>query len=235
VDRFQQFYVQANSKKTLNIKNFNYAFYRLSKGLIKKYFIADTLARLISPMLNSPQNYPRLVVVIGIYCLAIRIYLDFSGYTDMAIGIAKLFGYEIMENFNRPFFQKNISLFWRNWHISVYSWIRDYFFFPLFGSRASVFKLYFGIFLSMVVFHLWHAPSIGFLILGVYHGCGLMLWQLFQVAKKKLSFLRKIVSYQWMNPVSIFITFSFVSFGFIFFNADFNCSAGILKRIFLKG
>lgn len=218
VDRFQRFYPQTQGENNFNTAEFNYGLFRLARGLIKKFIVADNFINLIMPVLHAPQEYTRAVVMCAVYGLAIQIYLDFSGYTDMAIGVARLFGYKIMENFNRPFFQSNIALFWRNWHISVYSWIRDYFFFPLFGYRASNIKLYAGIFVSMVVFMLWHAATIGFLILGIYHGIGLIVWQLFQELKKKIPLLRKVVSYKWLNPVSVFITFNFVSFGFIFFN-----------------
>jgi len=235
VERFQRFYPQSSRPRLIDFEKLNAALYRLCKGLVKKYILADSLATLILPVLSFPQDYSRQVVIIAVYALAIRIYLDFSGYTDMAIGVARLFGYEVMENFNRPFFQKNIVLFWRNWHISVSSWIRDYFFFPLFGSRASVFKLYLGIFLSMVIFHLWHAVSFGFLMLGIYHGVGIILWQLFQEIKKRVFVIEKVFSYRWLDPVSVFFTFSFVSFGFIFFNAGFRQSLGIFKAIFLKG
>ncbi|MFC2167002.1 MBOAT family O-acyltransferase, partial [Acidobacteriota bacterium] len=180
----------------------------------------------------SPQDYSRIIVIFSIYALSIRIYMDFSGYTDLAVGASRLFGYKIMENFNRPFFKKNIVLFWRNWHISVYSWIRDYFFFPVFGSQASVAKLYMGLFLSMVVFHLWHEASFGFLIMGVYHGAGLVIFQLFQELKKRLHFPQRKGYQRWLDPLSTILTFSFVSFGFLFFGNDIQYALDLIKRIF---
>jgi len=216
VDRFQNFYSQTERNGSFNISEFNYGLFRLICGAVKKVFIADRLGSLIMPVFYSPQHYAKVIIVLCIYGLAIQIYMDFSGYTDMAIGIARLFGYKIMENFDRPYWQKNIALFWRNWHISVYSLIRDYFFFPLFGHKASRIKIYIGVFITMAVFHLWHAASLGFLILGIYHGTGLMIWQLFQQAQKRSALLRNIVSYKWLGSFSWFITFSFVSFGCIF-------------------
>lgn len=232
VERFQKFLPQINRVKSLNISNISYGLFRIICGLVRKIIIADNLQKVVMPVLLSPQSHTRAIVILAIYGLAIQIYMDFSGYTDIAIGISRLFGYKIMENFNRPFFQKNIALFWRNWHISVYSWIRDYFFFPVFGSRASTIKLYIGILISMVVFHIWHAASLGFLILGIYHGTGLIIWQLFQEAKKRQPLLRNLVSHKWLNPISSFLTFSFVSFGFIFFNFEIYNSLNIIKLIF---
>ena len=235
VDRFQRFYPQTQEEKEFAVSECNYGLFRIACGLVKKFLIADYLVNLIMPVMLAPCSYRRFVVLCAVYGQAIQIYLDFSGYTDMAIGVSRLFGYKIMENFNRPFFQTNIALFWRNWHISVYSWIRDYFFFPLFGSRASTFKLYSGILLSMLVFHLWHAATIGFLILGIYHGAGLITWQLFQELKKRMPSLRGVLSRKWLNSVSVFFTFNFVSFGFIFFNSNNFNSWDILRRILMRG
>jgi len=232
VERFQRFQPQTTAQKDIDISNINSGLFRIISGLIRKFIIADNLARFIMPVLHSPQNYTRIIIILCIYGLAIRIYMDFSGYTDMALGVARLFGYKIMENFNRPFLKNNIALFWRSWHISVYSWIRDYFFFPLFSSRASIYKLYLGIFISMVVFHLWHRASLGFLILGIYHGAGLIIWQLFREVLKKQPLLKRSLSRKWLDPVSTFFTFSFVSFGFIFFNFKIHNTLGIIKQIF---
>lgn len=233
VDRFQRFYPQTQGENNFNTAEFNYGLFRLARGLIKKFIVANNFINVIMPVLHAPQEYTRAVVMCAVYGLAIQIYLDFSGYTDMAIGVARLFGYKIMENFNRPFFQSNIALFWRNWHISVYSWIRDYFFFPLFGYRASNIKLYAGIFVSMVVFMLWHNVNFGFLILGIYHGLGLIAWQLFQDIKSKYPQIHKLVARPYLNPVSTLFTFSFVSLGFIFFTFDNNNIKIILSRLFI--
>jgi len=232
VERFQRFHPQTTEHKSMDISNINYGLFRIMCGMIKKFIIADNLAKLIMPVLHSPKEHVWTIVVLSIYGLAIRIYMDFSGYTDMAIGIARLFGYKIMENFNRPYFQKNIALFWRNWHISVYSWIRDYFFLPVFGYRSSNIKIYVGIFCTMILFHLWHIISINFLILGFYHGLGLAVWQFFQEVKKRYPFIRQLTTQRFLDPVSTFFTFSFVSFGFIFFNLDMYNINNILHNIF---
>jgi D-alanyl-lipoteichoic acid acyltransferase DltB (MBOAT superfamily) len=137
--------------KTPDLSTINQGLFRILLGIAKKFVVADNLARWIIPALHSPKSHPRFLILLLVYGTAIQIYLDFSGYTDMALGVARLFGYKIMENFNRPFFQRNIAMFWRNWHISVYSWIRDYFFFPFFGYRPSNLKIYFGIFATMIV------------------------------------------------------------------------------------
>lgn len=233
VERFQQFHPQIGAKKSLDVSDISNGLIRIACGIVKKAVIGDTLAKFVTPVLSSPHEYAQYLVIASIYGVAIQLYMDFSGYTDIAIGMSRLFGYTIIENFDRPFFKHNIALFWRSWHISLSSWIRDYFFFPFFGARASTFKLYAGILLTMIVFHLWHGVTIGFFILGAYHGLGIMTCQFFQELKRKYPRLRSITAYTWAKPVSVFVTFSFVSFGFIFFFFDIQTSLSIIKNIFM--
>jgi alginate O-acetyltransferase complex protein AlgI len=232
VDRFQRFHPQTEEKKNLNSADINNGLFRIISGMIKKFVISDSLTPVIMPVLTSPHDYSPTLLILSIYGLAIRLYMDFSGYTDMALGVSRLFGYKIMENFNWPFLKKNIALFWRNWHISVYSFIRDYFFFPLFGHRASQLKIYIGILITMVVFMLWHEASLPWLSLGLYHGSGLVVWQLFQELKRKHVRLRKAVDNRYVDPFSTFLTFNFVSFGFLMFTFDFSTISVMLGRMF---
>jgi alginate O-acetyltransferase complex protein AlgI len=233
VERFPGFNAQAKGKNTFDPADINYGLFRIALGIVKKAIIADGLNGFISPVLSSPQAYPPLTVLLSVYVLAIQIYMDFSGYTDMAIGSARLFGYRIMENFNLPFLRTNIAQFWRSWHISVYSWIRDYFFLPLFGFRASKLKLYMGIFLSMVVFHIWHRFSLNFLILGAYHGLVLMFWQAFQEIKRRYPSVRGLVERRYFKACGAFLTFNVVSFGFVvFFTSSVSDTWKVISHIF---
>jgi alginate O-acetyltransferase complex protein AlgI len=231
VERFQRFYPQIKEVRRADISNINYGLFRIMCGLVRKIIIADNLKNIIMPVLISPSVYGRTVVVCAVYGLAVQLYMDFAGYTDIAIGAARLFGYKIMENFNRPFFQKNIALFWRNWHISVSSWIRDYFFFPFFGYRASNIKIYIGVVCSMVVFMLWHKASLSFLILGIYYGVGLAAWFFFQEVKRRYPVIATWTAKKYLDPISIFVTFSFVSFSTVFLRMDFAGSVMIIQRI----
>ena len=233
VERFQRFYPQTKEKKDIDIYNINYGLFRIILGVIKKAFIADNLARLIMPVLRSPAGYTRMVVICSVYGLAIQIYLDFSGYTDIAIGTARLFGYKIMENFNKPFLQKNVAFFYRNWHISLYSWIRDYFFLPVFGYKASRSKLYVGIIATMLVFNLWHNASLGFLIASIYTGLGILIWRLFQEFKKRYTWLRNLVYHKWLDLFSTFFTFNFFSFSCLFCFVEVKNLPHIIKLIFM--
>ena len=232
VERFQRFHLQTRMGPQFEVSEINYGWLRILSGIVKKVFFADNLRRILMPIVSFPQGYSTGILILGVYGIAIQVYLDFSGYSDIAIGSARLFGYKIIENFHYPFFKPNIALFWRSWHISVYSWIRDYFFLPLFGHRASVFKLYLGILASFVVFHLWHKASLSFLVLGVYHGVGMIIWYLFQEIKRRnpIFKIRLFHHRLWRLP-STFLTFSFVSFGFIFFVTDLDKALNFIQAI----
>ena len=231
VERFQNFKPQAASPKRLDMADVNYGLFRIAAGIFRKFIIADNMGRLILPVLHEPSAYSGAAVLVCVYGLIIRIYMDFAGYTDMAIGISRLFGYHIMENFNKPLLQKNIALYWRNWHISVYSWIRDYFFFPFFGYRASMLRVYTGMFLTLLIFMVWHEASPGYFIGGCYHGLGIVIWQLFQEVKYKNKTLRKFMMKPAVGIVSIFLTFNFVALGVPLYMFSYSQVMNIFTRI----
>lgn len=233
VERFQQFQPQTANPKQLDMEDVNYGLFRIATGMIRKFIIADNMGRWILPVLMEPAAYSGVTVLVCVYGLIIRIYMDFAGYTDMAIGISRLFGYHIVENFNKPLLQKNIALYWRNWHISVYSWIRDYFFFPFFGYRASMLRVYVGMFLTLLFFMIWHEASPGYFIGGCYHGAGIVIWQLFQEYKYKNKGLRKFMMQPAVGYVSIFLTFNFVALGVPLYMFDYGQVMSIFYGIFI--
>jgi len=157
--------------------------------------------------------------------------MDFAGYTDIALGVSGLFGIKIMENFNKPLLKTNIASFWRSWHISVYSWIRDYFFLPFFGYKTSKPKLYVGVFMTMVVFMLWHAGNINFFLLGIYHGLGLVVWNLFQEFKYKSNVIRSLARANIMKPFFVGADFYLCKFWFPFFRLDIYQINKLLTRM----
>lgn len=231
IERFPNFCSQSRKEGVFDISAANYGLLRIAFGLIKKVIIADNLGNIIVPIVASPQSYGLSVVLLAIYGFAVQIYMDFSGYTDIAIGSARLFGYKIIENFNRPFFQNNIASFWRNWHISLYLFIRDYLFYPLFGYRASKAKTYIGLFITFLLFNLWHRLSLDFLISGIYFGTGLVIWYAFQDLKMKVPAVRNAVSGPYLRVFSVFLTFNFVAFGFSFFGFGAQKILSTIQRI----
>ena len=150
---------------------------RTVSGVLKKTLVADFLLRgLLGPWLTQAALPWPLLSLLRWYTVTLVVYMDFSGYSDLAIGQSRLLGYRIVENFDYPLLKPNIAAFWRSWHISLHLFIRDYFFFPLFGRATSVRKMYAGLFLAFVCSQIWHALTINFLLLGAYHGLLLVLY-----------------------------------------------------------
>jgi D-alanyl-lipoteichoic acid acyltransferase DltB (MBOAT superfamily) len=148
-------------------------------GYFKKIVIADNLAPLVESILDTPG--PVLLtgvnVLVGVYAFAFQIYGDFAGYSDIARGMAKLMGFELMLNFNRPYFAKNPSDFWRRWHISLSTWLRDYLYIPLGGNRQGTWGTYRNLMLTMTLGGLWHGAAIHYVLWGIFHGLLLCIYR----------------------------------------------------------
>ena len=144
-------------------------------GLVKKVAVADNVAPLVHHVFRAPQGMPSLAIWVGTLGFAIQIYCDFSGYTDMARGVSRMLGFEIPINFSFPYLAGSITDFWRRWHISLSSWLRDYLYIPLGGSRGSTGATYRNLMLTMALGGLWHGASWNFVLWGVYQGALLAL------------------------------------------------------------
>jgi D-alanyl-lipoteichoic acid acyltransferase DltB (MBOAT superfamily) len=197
-------------------------------GLFKKTVIANTLGvELVDPVFENPSLHGSLDVVLAIYAYSVQIFCDFSGYSDMAIGLARLLGYEFPKNFDQPYCAQTLSEFWKRWHISLSRWLRDYLYIPLGGSRHGKIVTYKNLFLTMFLGGLWHGGAWTFIIWGTWHGFGLIVEKYFQglgLFSKTSTNLKKIMS--------TFLVFHFVTLGWILFRAkDFQK----IEEIFLKG
>lgn len=144
-------------------------------GMFKKVVIADRLAVFVNQVYDNPQNYEGISMVIATVFFAFQIYCDFSGYSDIAIGSAQVMGFKLMQNFNRPYFSKSISEFWKRWHISLSTWFRDYLYIPLGGNRVGIPRWYFNLFFTFMVSGLWHGANWTFVIWGALHGTYLII------------------------------------------------------------
>jgi len=144
-------------------------------GFIKKACIGDALAPSVDRFFEAPWNFDATSAWVGILFYAIQAYCDFSGYTDMAIASARLLGYELTENFRFPYFSRDVGDFWRRWHISLSSWLRDYLYIPLGGSRGSRWFTYRNIMVTMTLCGLWHGAAWTFIIFGALHGVALII------------------------------------------------------------
>ena len=146
----------------------------IGRGLFKKVVISDFLARsIVADSFGTPGEYSALDVLFGIYGYAVQIYADFSGYTDMAIGIALLLGFRFPQNFDRPYAAVSVQDFWRRWHMTLSRWLRDYLYFPLGGNRKGRLVTYRNLIITMALGGLWHGAAWTFILWGLYHGAGL--------------------------------------------------------------
>jgi len=226
-------------KNNFSPDEFFYGVGRILIGVIKKFFGANTLANFIYPVLNAPQIHKPYLIFLSVLGLSWQLYWDFSGYSDMAIGLSRCLGFKVRENFHWPFFKHNLAQHWRSWHISLHEWIRDYFFLPIFGTSwgrwdSAQLRIYLGTFCSMMIFHLWHGLNSNFLVMGVYHGLALTLWTLIQEKKRKSSFLKKLfpVKSGYLNNIFYgVLTYFYVSFGFIFFFFPLNHGLKIFSQL----
>jgi alginate O-acetyltransferase complex protein AlgI len=149
-------------------------------GLIKKLVIADRLALLVDPVFAAPEQYRTAVLWLAVLSYALQIYCDFSGYSDMAVGLAHAFGFKLARNFNLPYLAANVSEFWRRWHISLSTWLRDYLFIPLGGSRGTPGQTLRNLIITMALGGLWHGASWTFVLWGLLHGGYLAVHRRFQ-------------------------------------------------------
>jgi D-alanyl-lipoteichoic acid acyltransferase DltB (MBOAT superfamily) len=199
-------------------------------GLLKKVVIADRLAIFVDNIYNNPQEYNSFLLILATVFFAFQIYCDFSGYSDMAIGIARVMGFKLMKNFNNPYHAKSISEFWKRWHISLSTWFRDYLYIPLKGNRVPKHRWYLNLFIVFLVSGLWHGANWTFIIWGALHG----FYLIFALVTK--NFRQKINKNLFLDKVpflEILTTFLLVSFAWIFFRAkNLHIAIYIIKSIF---
>lgn len=169
--RPHHFLPQLHRTPTLTVDDVSYALFRICKGLFKKVVVADYLAvNLVDRVFSQPSLYSGAEVLVGLYAYTMQIYCDFSGYSDIAIGSARLLGYHLPENFLRPYAARTVAEFWRKWHMTLSTWLRHYVFFPLGGSRGSVWIAHRNSMITLVLIGLWHGANWTFVVYGVLHG-----------------------------------------------------------------
>jgi len=199
-------------------------------GFFKKVVIADRLAMYVDTVYDDPGNYHYLNLIIATLFYSIQIYCDFSGYSDIAIGAARTMGFNLMTNFNRPYFATNIREFWNRWHISLSTWFRDYVYVPLGGNRSGIAKMYFNLTVVFLLSGLWHGANWTFIIWGSLH---VVYFCFYTIAKVKLKF--NLPKSLVLNFISAAFTFSLVSFAWIFFRAQNTTDALIIvEHIFSR-
>src|SRR5664279_2932374 len=203
----------------------------IALGLTKKMAFADQFAKVANGYFGSVAAYPgALAAWSGVFAFGLQIYFDFSGYTDMAIGMAKLLGFHFPINFRRPYLAASITDFWRRWHISLSSWLRDYLYIPLGGSRGGRWDTYRNLMLTMLLGGLWHGASWNFLIWGGYQGALLAIARALGVERRAED------RWDWTYPFRVVLTFFLGLVGWVFFRAaDLRQRVQVLGQMFTAG
>lgn len=197
-----------------HFKNFEIGMTDVAIGFFKKIVISDNIAPYVNAVYENPEGYPPEAILLATYLFAVQIYCDFSGYSNIAIGTAKIFGIDLMKNFNKPYLAHSITEFWRRWHISLSRWIRDYLYIPLGGNRGGTAVTVRNLIIIMALAGLWHGASWAFVIWGLFHGFFLALERIYRTSSKDKKILLKGI---WGKYLSVFLTFHLVCFSWIFF------------------
>ena len=220
ISRFNDLSKQFDNNTKLGVKYFAEGVQVFVIGLFKKIVVADNLSVFVNEVYRAPRAYSSLTVLLCIVGYAVYIYMDFSGYSDMSIGCSKMLGYDIKKNFNCPYISKNITEFWKRWHISLSNWIMDYIYIPLGGNRKGKTRQYINLVLTMFIAGLWHGSSYMFAIWGFINGLALAIQKRFF---KKDTILTIITNY-------VFILISWITFK----ASDINNFLDVLNQLWFK-
>lgn len=229
--RAADFIPQINKSYNLSENDFAKGFYLIMSGMFKKLIISDFISQnFVNYIFDDPSRYSGLECLFAVYGYAVIIYCDFSGYSDVAIGIAKWLGFSIPVNFKSPYQSKNIAEFWRRWHISLSSWLRDYLYIPLGGNRKGVTRTYINLMLTMLLGGLWHGASWNFIVWGGLHGLALAFHKIWKQKTEK--FFSPFGNSSFINSLSVLLAFHFVCLGWIFFkSANFTIAGNMIYQI----
>jgi len=228
IERATHLLPQVKSKRIFSNKMFNEGVLQIVVGLFRKIVIADSLAKYVDMAFGNPEIYNSSTLILATVFYAFQIYYDFSGYSDIAIGTAKLFGFSLLQNFRLPYFSTSITEFWRKWHMSLSFWLRDYLYIELGGNRFGIFKTYRNLFLTMLLGGLWHGSNWTFVVWGGIHG-------LFLSIEK---YLNSNLSFKFLKKVSFLgyiYTFIVVCLSWVYFRSSDINSANLIVSTIFKG
>ena len=223
IERPQNMLHQFHERKIFNYGNLYSGLRLILWGLFKKAVIADRIAILVDEVYNHPHDYHGFALLIATVLFSFQIYCDFSGYSDIALGTARIMGFNLMTNFKQPYFSRSISEFWSRWHISLSSWFKDYLYIPLGGNRVGITRMYFNLLFVFIISGLWHGANWTFIIWGCAHGILLV----FQNLKDRYLSKLKIP-----KPIPAITIFFFVTLLWIFFRASsINDALYVIKNL----
>lgn len=229
IQRSGDFFIQSDKRKQIGLKSFENGIQIFVFGLLKKIVLADRLGVFVNQVYDYPTAFSSLTVFAAIIAYSLQIYFDFSGYSDMAVGTARIIGFELPMNFNLPYMSHNVTEFWKRWHISLSSWLMDYVYIPMGGNRKGKARAYTNLILTMLIGGIWHGANITYILWGLINGVGLVVHKLWIKITKSNKKKNSVIS----SAISITVTFLFTSFSWIFFRADTVSDAlVVIKRIF---
>jgi len=224
--RASEFIPQLYKPYSLTQREMSHAIFLIMKGLIKKIIISDFIAvSFVDRIFDLPTAHSGFENLMAVYGYGLQIYCDFSGYTDIAIGLGLLLGFRLPLNFNSPYKAANVSDFWKRWHISLSRWLKDYLYISLGGNRKGKFRTILNVMITMLLGGLWHGASLRFIIWGGLHGIALAFYKV-----GEFIFGERTSRSRLRSAVSVFLTFQFVSFCWIFFRSQDLQSVGLMLR-----
>lgn len=220
-----EFLPQLKEDRKVTLDNFKNGIQLMVFGLAKKIVLADHISVFVDNVFNTPVAFHWATIILAVVSYSIQIYFDFSGYSDIAIGCAKCLGYDFNKNFNLPYISQNVTEFWRRWHISLSTWLREYLYIPLGGNRKGKVRQYINLLITMLLGGLWHGANWTFVFWGGLNGLALCFDKFLTKEKKEKSIFGKVIG--------VFITFTFITFTWIFFRAEnFETAWQVIKGIF---
>ena len=221
IERSTRLLPQFRQAKTFDIERVLSGLRLMLWGFFKKLVIADRLAVYVNEVYNNPGDYTGAPVILATYFFAFQIYCDFSGYSDIAIGAARVMGYDLMENFRRPYFAKSIGEFWKRWHISLSTWFKDYLYISLGGNRVSRWRWYYNVLIVFLLSGLWHGANWTFLTWGGLHGIYLILSHRTARVRERLCQLTGLSALpEFHKFIKVFVTFHLVLLAWVFFRSN---------------
>ena len=231
IERPQHVLPQFRINNDFNVAKASSGLRLMAWGFFKKLVIADRVAVAVNSVYNTPENHGSVALIIATFFFAIQIYCDFSGYTDIARGAARVMGYELMQNFKSPYLSSSVTEFWQRWHISLSTWFRDYLYIPLGGNRVSIPRWYVNLLIVFLVSGLWHGANWTFIVWGALHGIVIIIEATVKRFSKNQTTHQK--SHAIIRAMKTVFTFILVSLIWIFFRANtIDDAIYILRNIF---
>lgn len=229
IQESSDYFRQINERNSLGLQTFVPGIEIFLFGLFKKIVLADRLSVFVNQVYEMPNTFGSFTVLLGVISYSFQIYFDFSGYSDMAVGVGKMLGFDLPKNFNLPYLAHNVTELWKRWHITLSTWLMKYVYFSLGGNRKGKIRTYVNLILTMVIGGIWHGANWTYVIWGLLHGLALAAHKAWMELTGSAKKTHSVIS----NIFSIVLTFLFTTFCWIFFRAEsFSQAVAVITRIF---